>query len=128
MRMSRKNRGKSALFLMEFIVVILFFSLSMAVCLNGFVKANQLSEDSKLLNGAMILAQSKAEEIKATASLIRENDKHYQDGIYYVQVMTQVQDEILVANIGVFDGENRENEICRLEVIKYLPEEVLYDQ
>ena len=125
--MSKINRTKSELFLMEFIVVILFFSLSAAICINAFVKANHISEESKLLNGAMILAQSTAEEIKATGNTSVEKYKDYNDESYYLEVITEVQDEILVADIAVFDANNRKKEICRLEVKKYLPDEVWYD-
>ena|SRR5665647_2836019 len=122
--MSKNNHTKSELFLMEFIVVILFFSLCTAVCISAFVKANHISEESKLLNGAMILAQSTAEEIKATDDTSGEKYNDYRDDRYYLEVMTEVQDKILVADVAVFDVKNREKEICRLEVKKYLPDEV----
>ncbi len=125
--MSKKNHTKSELFLMEFIVVILFFSLCTAICISAFVKANHISEESKLLNGAMILAQSTAEEIKATGNSSEKKYKGNQDDTYYLEVMTEVQDKILVAEISVFDGKNRDKEICRIAVKKYLPDEVLYD-
>lgn len=125
--MSKKDRAKSELFLMEFIVVILFFSISAAICINAFVTANRISEESKLLNGAMILAQSTAEEIKATGDRWGETYQDYQDERYYMEVITEVQDEILVADIAVFQVNNRETEICRIEVKKYLPDGVFYD-
>jgi len=125
--MSKNNHTKSELFLMEFIVVILFFSLCTAICISAFVKANYISEESKLLNGAMILAQSTAEEIKATGDISGEKYKDYHDDSYSLEVMTEVQNEILVADIAVFDANNREKEICKLEVKKYLSDEVWYD-
>jgi len=125
--MSKNNHTKSELFLMEFIIVILFFSLCTAICISAFVKANHISEESKLLNGAMILAQSTAEEIKATEGASEKKYMGYHDESYYLEVMTEIQDEILVADIAVFDVKKREKEICRLKVKKYLPDEVLYD-
>ena len=80
--MSKKNNTKSELFLMEFIVAILFFSICTAVCISAFVKADNISKESKLINGAMILAQSTAEEIKATGNITGEKYKNYQDGNY----------------------------------------------
>lgn len=125
--MSKKNHTKSELFLMEFIVVILFFSLCTAICISAFVKANHISEESKLLNGAIILAQSTAEEIKATGDISDEKYRDYHDDSYSLEVMTEVQNEILVADIAVFDANNRGKEICRLKVKKYLSDEVWYD-
>ena len=122
--MSKNNHTKSELFLMEFIVVILFFSLCTAICIGAFVKANNISEESKLLNGAMILAQSTAEEIKATEDTSGEKYKDYRDDSYYLVVKTEVQDKILVADVVVFDAKNRGKEICKLKVKKYLPDEV----
>ncbi len=125
--MSKKNHTKSELFLMEFIVVILFFSLCTAITISAFVKANHISEESKLLNGAMILAQTTAEKIKATGDTTGNKYNDYREDIYYLQVMTAVRDKILVADIVVFDRKNQEKEICRLEVKKYLSDEVWYD-
>ena len=125
--MSKRNNTKSELFLMEFIVVILFFSLCTGICINAFVKANHISEESQLLDGAMILAQRTAEEIKATGNTSLEKYNDYSDDTYYLKVKTAVRDKMLVADIGVFDGKNKKKEICRLEVKKYLPDEVWYD-
>ena len=125
--MSKNNHTKSELFLMEFIVVILLFSLCTAVCISAFVKADHISEESKILNGAMILAQSTAEEIKATGDITGEKYKNYQDDSYKMEVTSQIKDKILVADITIFDIKNKKKEICRLEVKKYLPDEVWYD-
>src|SRR5665648_831922 len=113
--MSKKNHAKSELFLMEFIVVILFFSLCTAICISAFVKANHISEESKLLNGAMILAQSTAEGIKATGDTSGEKYKDYHDDSYYLEVMTEVKKKILLAVMAECDGNNREKEICKIE-------------
>lgn len=123
--MSKNNYSKSELFLMEFIVVILFFSLCAAICISGFVKANNVSEASEKLNHAVILAQSIAEKIKATSGNVEEYSGHYEDR-YYLEVKTWVEQEILTAEIQVYDESDmeKEKEICRLEVKKYLPDEV----
>ncbi|MBN7773394.1 hypothetical protein [Clostridium aminobutyricum] len=62
--MRNRNYAKSQLFLMEFIVVILFFALCASICISAFVKADNMSRESKELNHALILAQSAAETIK----------------------------------------------------------------
>lgn len=121
--MSKRNYSKSELFLMEFIVVILFFSLCAAICISAFVKANNISEDSKKMNHAVILAQSIAEKIKATGNTGEEYSGTYNNQ-YYLEVEAGVEDRILSAEILVYDKANMEKEICRLEVKKYLPDEV----
>jgi hypothetical protein len=122
--MSKKNHTKSELFLMEFIAVILFFSICTAICISAFVKADNISKESDLLNGAMILAQSVAEEIKATEDITGQKYQNYKDDSYYLDVSTEIKDKILVADITVFDAKIQKKEICRLEVKKYLPDEV----
>lgn len=121
--MIKHNYSKSELFLMEFIVVILFFSLSAAICISAFVKANNISEESKKLNHAVILAQSTAEKIKASGST-GENYSGTYDNRYYLKVESTVEDEMLTADIAVYEKSDRKTEICRLEVKKYLPDEV----
>lgn len=48
------RKSKSSLFLMELIIVILFFSLTSAVCLQVFVKANDYSKQTVALNQASL--------------------------------------------------------------------------
>ncbi len=55
------KKSRSSLFLMELIVVIFFFSLTAAVCLQIFVKAHTLGEKTKNLNNAVLLAQNTGE-------------------------------------------------------------------
>jgi hypothetical protein len=63
--MSRRSYAKSHVFLMEFIVVVLFFALCTSICISAFVKADNISKQSKEMNHAILLAQSAAEAIKA---------------------------------------------------------------
>lgn len=55
---------KSGLFLMELALIILFFAMTSAVCVNLFVSARLTSIAAKDLNHAVIEAQSAAESIK----------------------------------------------------------------
>lgn len=55
------QKSKSALFLMELIIVIFFFALTSAVCLQVFVKAHSVSENTKDLNEAILWADNAAE-------------------------------------------------------------------
>lgn len=62
--MSRHN-SKSGLFLMEMIIVILFFSICSAVCVSIFAKARIMADDSRDLNNAVIRSSNIAEIYKA---------------------------------------------------------------
>lgn len=55
------QKSKSALLLMELIVVIFFFALTSAVCLQVFVKAHFVARDTKGLNYAVLWADNAAE-------------------------------------------------------------------
>lgn len=55
------NHSKSSLFLMEMIIVILFFSLAASVCLQIFVKAHLYGRDTEELNTAVLLAENAGE-------------------------------------------------------------------
>lgn len=61
----RKRGSKTSLFLMEMLLVILFFSIAAAICLRVFAAARQRSVDSADLSGAVIAAQSEAERFRA---------------------------------------------------------------
>lgn len=56
---------KSALFLMEQLIVILIFALCAAVCAEIFAASFILSSDSKDINNALLIAECGAESYKA---------------------------------------------------------------
>ena len=56
-----QRRHRSSLFLLELILVIFFFSLASAVCIQLFVKAHLTEQETKALNRAIPLAESAAE-------------------------------------------------------------------
>ena len=56
----RKN-SSSSLFLMELIIAILFFSLTSTVCIQLFVKAHLLTEESVNINQSILWTQNLAE-------------------------------------------------------------------
>ncbi|MBR6637986.1 MAG: type II secretion system protein [Lachnospiraceae bacterium] len=60
-----KNIGKVRAFLTEFVLVILFFSLSAVIALQLFLKANDKSEQSRNLTMAYMVAEQTAEAIKS---------------------------------------------------------------
>lgn len=63
----RHTRGtKSSLFLIEFIIVLFFFLLVAAVCIQVFVRAYFLSRESENLSHAQTIVQSFAEALKGS--------------------------------------------------------------
>lgn len=59
--MSNRNTSRTGLFLMELILAILFFSLSGSVCVQLFIQAHTISNDSVVLNHSILQAQNIAE-------------------------------------------------------------------
>lgn len=57
-------KGKGSLALMEQIVMLLVFALASALCLQAFVKSDQLSRRSEAADHAAVLCQSVAETIR----------------------------------------------------------------
>jgi hypothetical protein len=58
------RKSKSALFLMELIIIIFFFALTSAVCLRVFVTAHMKASDTKGLNSAILWADNAFECFK----------------------------------------------------------------
>ncbi|MDD3570935.1 MAG: hypothetical protein PHY44_07540 [Lachnospiraceae bacterium] len=63
--MSNLNRNKSGLFLMELIVVTLFFSVVAVIVLKIFIAGEKLSTESQVLTNTVIQAQNAAQLIKS---------------------------------------------------------------
>ena len=59
-------KSKTSLFLIELILMVLFFSLSAAICMRVFADAQVTSRNSKNLSNAALNVQSAAECYKAT--------------------------------------------------------------
>ena len=66
------RNSRSSLFLMELVIVILFFSLSSAVCVKLFVKAHQMDQNTVNMNHAMIWIQNYAEQFRANPTDMNE--------------------------------------------------------
>lgn len=73
-------KSKVSLQLMEQLVMLLVFALAAALCLQIFVKAGEISEETARYDGAVTLAANAAEVLKATGgdisaaeALSREN-------------------------------------------------------
>lgn len=65
-------KNKSPLPLMEQLLMVLVFALAAALCLQGFVLANRISERLETRNQAVTMAQNAAEIIKYTAGDLQQ--------------------------------------------------------
>ena len=63
--MARQGATKTTLFLMELMVVILFFSICAAICLNVFSAGQKMAKESDHLSNAVMEVQSAASCYKA---------------------------------------------------------------
>ena len=63
--MYKRKASRSTLFFIELLIVILLFALCAAVCLNLFVAADRMSNDSDDLNHAVLLTKTAAGCYKA---------------------------------------------------------------
>lgn len=65
--MKGRNISRSNLFLIELIIVILFFAFASLIAMQIFLKADEIASDTDTLNGAIMAAQTAAETEKATS-------------------------------------------------------------
>lgn len=61
----RRDRSKTGLFMMEMIIVILFFAVSAAVCVKIFAASDKMEQKSVDINQAVLIGESAAESYKA---------------------------------------------------------------
>ena len=129
--MNRINR--SHLFLMEFIIIILFFAIACSVCVSMFVTARTAAAQSTELSMASAYAQTAAENFKACGrdiGYLEEQDgtgaaayfdrdwnaAAQQDAAYALRIGYRTQGALLLADICVTkDGA----EIYRIEAARY---------
>ena len=70
--MKSDSSSRSGLLLMEIILAILFFSLISALCLQVFVKAHTLSQDTRKLDAAVGQADSVASVLLAVPEPVKK--------------------------------------------------------
>ena len=83
-----KEHNKTRAFLMEFIIVILFFSIAAVITLQLFANANNKSESNNDMINAVVCAQSVAENIRAEVSVYKEEGiytRYLDDELNYVE-------------------------------------------
>ena len=130
------KRNGSAVFLMELLMVILFFSLSTVVTLRLFVSAHQQEETSRQLSSALEKAQDTAELFHARGSdlfvtsswtsmdagdLYQNTDGQY---LITVAVKSDASPAGLMESADISVQLNDQSAVlCRLSVSRYTPSE-----
>lgn len=75
----RSRANTSSLFLLEFILAILFFSVASAFCVQIFVKSHLLSKDAQDLNFAVNEVCNTAEQISSNSDTPADTTVYYDD-------------------------------------------------
>lgn len=127
----KKSRSKSPLFLMEMTIVILFFSLSAAICMKVFSAAKVRTDFARNMTNASFAAESIAECFKADyedgksfSGIYRHSsekdgvitvyfgsdwtESDEKDAVYRATVSKTEEKYIARAEINVYDAQDRE--------------------
>lgn len=129
------KHSKSGLFLMELIIVLLFFSLASTVCVRLFVKSGTLSEDTVDLTYAVSQAQNLAEAYLACdgdiiqvhflfpkSEIIEDDLLVVEDDGYTSTISFSPEDKngLIHGDIVIYNA--AEEELYSLQVVHYIPE------
>lgn len=79
--MQFRGMSRSHLFLIELIIVIVFFAFSAAITVQVFSKAHELSQSASALNGAVLAVQTAAETDKAAP--LKSIDTSQRNTVYF---------------------------------------------
>lgn len=129
------KHSKSGLFLMELIIVLLFFSLASTICIQLFVKSSTLSSDTMDLTYAVTQAQNLAEGFIASngdAKLMQENFPQLvaagdnclllaENGYISMITFSIGESGLIQGDIAIYPKDSAES-IYSLQVQRYVPE------
>ncbi len=139
--MKAMKKSGSAVFLMELILVILFFSLSAVVTLRLFVAAHQQERQSTLRSDALELAENAAELFRAQGvsffdtadgwTAVEQADEsvlysRLENGLCMEVILRGEQTEtgrLETGEIQVFAANRQSDPLCRLPLGRYSPGE-----
>lgn len=122
--MNKTNKSHSSLFLIELMIVLVFFALASTVCIQLFVQSHLLSQSTAEQNEAILLAESMAEEFRAADGDISEKEVYYdenwsvcsrEEASYAREVTVRTEDHMKIADISVYSGDSQ-SPIYTLEV------------
>lgn len=133
--MKQLKSAKSGLFLLELIVVILFFSLGSTVCIQAFAKAHLTSQKAEDLSFASLKASETASVIKYTENTLEGLQEYFpytieKDGeflIFYNQNYAECkeQDSRYVLHLAFTPDKQTQN--AHIRVTRSDAEETIYE-
>ena len=137
MQIFHPTTSKSGIFLLELIIVILFFSIASTVCIDMFVKSYTMNTDSTNLNKCIQISENFAESFK-NSSYSQENinsQTYYydKDGFpssensytYYAHISYTTSGTTRSAIIKLYTSDAF---IYSLQVDKHIPERWVKDE
>lgn len=131
MKIEKKSRSMN--FLVEMLIVLLFFSLSMLICVQLFVGASQRSELASDYSSSMLIAESVAEKLKVEglAGVEKELGGDWEENRVLVLNMNEagcVDDEAGVYRLSISETDQQFSErmvVYNVKVIRNYDEELL---
>lgn len=141
--MQSRTSSKSSLFLIELIIVILFFAVASAICVRLFAQAHLTAQEGRDLNQGVFLAESAAETFRGTdcspetmetlLGMVPRGNEGYEayydenwqpqadrDSAAYLLLLTmEAGSPVATAHVTVLHAENLETPIYELTVKKY---------
>ncbi len=123
--------SKSGIFLLELIIVILFFSIASTVCIEMFVKSYTINLESTQLNTCIQISETIAESFKnsqmdydlnTTTTIYYDEDglrSSAKDSFYYATIFYSSKESIRSAHIELYTSDKL---IYSLTVDKHTPE------
>lgn len=142
------KHSKSALFLMELIVAILFFSLGSTVCIQLFVRSHLLSEQTVNQNNALIHAQNLTElflstegDVTRIEDFFPENTTNVSNNSFVLNLnenwepcapselcftanlsVYPAQNGLIEADISIFSEDAEEEPLYKLRIVHHIAE------
>lgn len=129
------RKSRTSLVLMELIIIIMFFSLASAVCVQLFVMSHLITKETKALNNAINITQSISEVMNGTDGSINSIKEYYPSAsgdsdyfvIYYDKDFNETEDinnaeyaaDVTVTSVGNLHNMN-------VDFLKYETYETLY--
>ncbi|MBP5624974.1 MAG: hypothetical protein J6X36_08920 [Lachnospiraceae bacterium] len=105
------RKSRTALFLMEMIVIMFFFSLTAAVCIRVFVKAHLVGRDTKDLNNAVLLAENAGELFYEYGEDFKDHENEVRENLpegYSVELTTSDDGDFMYLDFAYYSPDKEE--------------------
>ncbi|MCR5117669.1 MAG: hypothetical protein K6A97_09205 [Lachnospiraceae bacterium] len=105
------KKSKTALFLMEMIVIMFFFSLTAAVCIRVFVKAHLVGRDTKELNNAVLIAENAGELFYEYGEDFKDHENEVMENLpegYSVELVTTDDGDFIYLDFAYYSPDKKD--------------------